>query len=90
MFYPAATLVQARAHLINTDTDEDGGIDDFSGRHPGGANFAFADGSVRFLRTVLRDSGERPNGSTGYSPSSLIFQALATRDGGEVLSADSY
>ena len=38
--------------------------------HPGGANFAFADGSVRFLR---------------YSADS-IMPALATRAGGEVVS----
>jgi prepilin-type N-terminal cleavage/methylation domain-containing protein/prepilin-type processing-associated H-X9-DG protein len=88
--YPAATLVQAHAHLLNTDTDEDGGLDDFSSRHPGGGNFVFADGSVRFLKTVLRDTGERPDGTTVYSPSSLIFQALATRNGCEVISADSY
>jgi prepilin-type processing-associated H-X9-DG protein len=87
---PAATPVQAHAHLLNTDTDEDGGLDDFSSRHPGGGNFVFADGSVRFLKTVLRDTGERPDGSTIYSPSSLVFQALATRNGGEVISADAY
>lgn len=38
--------------------------------HPGGANFLFADGSVRFL---------------GYS-ADAILSALATRDGGEVVS----
>ncbi len=37
--------------------------------HPGGANFAFTDGSARFL---------------GY-PASTILPALATRDGGEVV-----
>lgn len=40
--------------------------------HPGGANFAFADGSVKFLR---------------YSAASVL-PALATRAGGEVVSAD--
>lgn len=49
--------------------------DQFWARHPGGANFAFADGSVRFIKE------KRPL---------AIFQALATRQGGEVLSADSY
>jgi prepilin-type processing-associated H-X9-DG protein len=90
LFYPAATLVQAHAHLLNTDTDPDGGLDDFSSRHPGGGNFVFADGSVHFLKSVLRDSGARPDGTTVYSPSSLIIQALATRNGGEVVSADAY
>jgi prepilin-type N-terminal cleavage/methylation domain-containing protein/prepilin-type processing-associated H-X9-DG protein len=89
-FYPAATLVQAHGHLLNTDTDEDGGLDDFSSRHPGGANFVFADGSVRFLKTVLRDSGTTASGDTIYSPTSLVLQALTTRNGGEVVSADSY
>lgn len=90
LFYPAAPLVQAHGHLLNTDTDEDGGLDDFSSMHPGGANFVFADGSVRFLKTVLRDSGTNSGGGTLYSPSSLVLQALTTRNGGEVLSADSY
>jgi prepilin-type N-terminal cleavage/methylation domain-containing protein/prepilin-type processing-associated H-X9-DG protein len=90
LYYPAATLVQAHGHLLNTDTDADGGLDDFSSRHPGGANFVFADGSVRFLKTVLRDSGQTSSGTTLYSPSSLVLQALTTRNGGEVVSSDSF
>jgi len=89
-YYPAATLVQAHCNVLNTDTDPDGGIDDFSSRHPGGANVAFADGSVHFLKSVLRNSGRRPDGSTIYSPSSLVLQALGTRSGGEVISSDAY
>jgi prepilin-type N-terminal cleavage/methylation domain-containing protein/prepilin-type processing-associated H-X9-DG protein len=90
LFYPAAMLVQAHCNVLNTDTDPDGGIDDFSGLHPGGANVVFADGSVHFLKSVLRNSGQRPDGSTIYSPSSLVLQALGTRAGGEVVSPDSY
>ena len=90
IFYPAAGLVQSHGHLLNTDTDQDGGLDDFSSLHPGGANFAFADGSVRYIKTVLRDSGVTSNGDTIYSPTSLLLQALTTRSGGEVLSADSF
>jgi prepilin-type N-terminal cleavage/methylation domain-containing protein/prepilin-type processing-associated H-X9-DG protein len=43
--------------------------------HPGGANFAFADGSVRFIKN---------------SVNMLTYQALGTRNGGEVVSSDSY
>ena len=90
LFYLAASLVQAHCNVLNTDTDPDGGIDDFSSRHPSGANVVFADGSVHFLKSVLRNSGTKPDGSTLYSPSSLILQALGTRAGFEVVSADAY
>ena len=49
--------------------------DQYWSLHPGGANFFFADGSVRFIKEQI-----------GFS----IFQALATRAGGEVLSADQF
>ena len=49
--------------------------DQYWSLHPGGANFLFADGSVRFIKELV-----------GFS----IFQALATRAGGEVLSADQF
>jgi prepilin-type processing-associated H-X9-DG protein len=90
LFYPAATMVQAHCHLINTNADPDGGLDDCSSLHSGGANFVFADGSVHFLKNILADAGTRPDGSPIYSPAELVFQALATRAGGEVISADSY
>jgi prepilin-type N-terminal cleavage/methylation domain-containing protein/prepilin-type processing-associated H-X9-DG protein len=49
--------------------------DQFWSRHPGGCMFLFADGSARFLKE------RRPL---------PIFQAMATRAGNEVLSADQY
>jgi prepilin-type N-terminal cleavage/methylation domain-containing protein/prepilin-type processing-associated H-X9-DG protein len=82
-WYPAATLVLAHSHFNNTTTDTDGGLDDFSSLHAGGSNFLFADGSVRFLRSVPSDL---PGG--GYTPDSLILQALGTRNGGEIVPSD--
>ncbi|MDB5351223.1 MAG: Prepilin-type N-terminal cleavage/methylation protein/prepilin-type [Planctomycetota bacterium] len=90
IFYPAATLVQAHANVLNTDTDPDGGLDDFSSFHPGGANSVFADGSVHFLKTVLRNAGKDSQGKTIYSPGSIRLQALSTRAGGEIVGGDSY
>jgi prepilin-type N-terminal cleavage/methylation domain-containing protein/prepilin-type processing-associated H-X9-DG protein len=49
--------------------------DQFWALHPGGAQFLYADGSVRFLKA------RRPL---------ALFQSLATRAGGEVLSDGSY
>jgi prepilin-type N-terminal cleavage/methylation domain-containing protein/prepilin-type processing-associated H-X9-DG protein len=72
-FYPAAVLVQAHSHLNNALTDTDGGLDDFSSRHTNGSNFLYADGSVHFLRSVPGDT------ATGYTPDSLVLQALGTR-----------
>jgi prepilin-type N-terminal cleavage/methylation domain-containing protein/prepilin-type processing-associated H-X9-DG protein len=81
-WFPAATLVQAHAHMNNALIDSDGsaGMDDFSSKHTGGSNFVFADGSVHFLRSV---SSDNPDGS--YTPDGLIFQALGTRANGEVV-----
>jgi prepilin-type processing-associated H-X9-DG protein len=49
--------------------------DQFWAMHPGGAQFLFADGSVRFMKE------KRPL---------PLFQALATRAGGEVVSEDAF
>jgi hypothetical protein len=43
--------------------------------HPGGANFLFTVGSVRSIEELV-----------GFS----VYKALATREGGEIVSADAF
>jgi prepilin-type N-terminal cleavage/methylation domain-containing protein/prepilin-type processing-associated H-X9-DG protein len=50
-------------------------VEDYWSRHPGGANFLFADGSVRFLKSTINP---------------IPWRGLATRAGGEVISSDAY
>ena len=51
------------------------GMWNMSSYHPGGGNVAFADGSVRFLKS---------------STSMNIVWSLGTRNGAEVVSSDAY
>jgi prepilin-type N-terminal cleavage/methylation domain-containing protein/prepilin-type processing-associated H-X9-DG protein len=68
-------LVIAHSGELDGPNSKPAHADQFWSRHPGGCQFLFADGSVRFLKE------KRPL---------PIFQALITRQGGEILSADSY
>jgi prepilin-type processing-associated H-X9-DG protein len=75
-----------------------------SSYHPGGAQFAFCDGSVRLIKETIDRAPFDPStglpvgwsvGADGLytvSPPGRmgVYQALSTRGGGEVVSADSY
>jgi prepilin-type N-terminal cleavage/methylation domain-containing protein/prepilin-type processing-associated H-X9-DG protein len=81
---PAATLVLSHCHLINTQGDTDGGLDDFSSMHPGGANLVYADGSVHYFISIPCDN---PDGS--YTAESLMFQTVGTRGASDTVNTDS-
>lgn len=59
---------------INGETNGNGAVPP-SSRHPGGVNVLMADGSVRFTKDSI---------------SAVTWWALGSRNGGEVISADSY
>ena len=67
--------------LSGSEGVSNGGADDsaFDGPesyHPGGCNMLFCDGSVKFVKSTVNRTG--------------VMWALATRAGGEVVSADQY
>ena len=97
--------VALTAHSLD-GTLADNWVEAASSYHPGGANVAFADGSVRFLKETINSwpapaSGQifpagvslASNGVYSLNPAVGqfgVYQALSTRSGGEVISSDQY
>jgi prepilin-type N-terminal cleavage/methylation domain-containing protein/prepilin-type processing-associated H-X9-DG protein len=91
-------------NINSSDARADAYVSSASSRHPGGANFAFMDGSVRFLKEEIntwpydQNTGLPvgvtfdPNGPYKLAPSVRfgVYPALSTRAGGEVISASDY
>jgi len=85
-------------------TGGDSQIGSAGSNHPGGANFAFLDGSVHFLKDTINcwQYGGNPmfpigvtanaNATWTMAPGTRMgtYQQLSTISGGEVISADSY
>jgi prepilin-type processing-associated H-X9-DG protein len=70
--YPFAWCAMGRSSGSNAS---DGPYQCTSSNHPGGCNFVFCDGSVRFLKSSIAIK---------------TYWALGTRANGEVISSDSY
>ena len=62
----------------------------FRSFHPGGANFLFGDGSVKFLKATIDMGSPTPWDPTGAKNNIGVYRKLSTRAGGEVISADAY
>ncbi len=60
---------------IDVPNDKKSGADDFHSLHPGGCDFLFCDGSIRFVKETINPP---------------VFSYLSTRAGGEVVSADQF
>jgi prepilin-type processing-associated H-X9-DG protein len=72
---PTSDVVSGSISVGGVPNAPGAGADGFWSLHPGGCHFLFCDGSVRFLKASVAPP---------------VFQAVASRAGGEVIGADQY
>jgi type II secretory pathway pseudopilin PulG len=72
---PSSDIVSGSIPGGSTPNHPGAGADGFWSRHPGGCEFLLCDGSVRFMKETLDPQ---------------VFDALASRAGGEVVGDDQY
>jgi prepilin-type N-terminal cleavage/methylation domain-containing protein/prepilin-type processing-associated H-X9-DG protein len=104
-FYPINIQKKAKNYPGGVPTEAGGFINAATSFHPGGANFAFCDGSVRFLKDTIStwtlDANGSPLGATQQATGRWVitdptlyrpgvYQALGSINGGEVISADAF
>jgi prepilin-type N-terminal cleavage/methylation domain-containing protein/prepilin-type processing-associated H-X9-DG protein len=104
-FYPINIQKKAKNYPGGQPTEAGGFISAATSFHPGGANFAFCDGSVRFLKDTIStwtlDANGSPLGATQQASGLWVvtdptlykpgvYQALGSINGGEVISADAF
>jgi prepilin-type N-terminal cleavage/methylation domain-containing protein/prepilin-type processing-associated H-X9-DG protein len=99
--YPINPFLKVNRNDSNPGINADLQTSTPSSFHPGGANFAFCDGSVRFIKDSVQCLPYNPmtgaplgyvntGGIWSQTVPNAVYQALSTRNGGEVVGSDQY